>query len=280
MNKRLYENYEYESIYNKNYNIQDFRINNNYVYLRKTTISGNMIESEIYPVWKCKNDIPRGKRRRSSREAQKRLNDKNSRKNIVRLINCNFIRNDLYITLTYQDGYLPDEKRARKDIRNFLARVKRYRKRNKISEPLKYIYAIGYENNPGKSKKIRIHHHLIMNNMNRDDIEDLWGMGRADARRLEPDDFEFEGVGRYIANQGPERIGHSQNLKKPIVTKDRTTLTRRKAERLIRNENDYREYFENKYKDCRYLGCRTYVSDIFPGVYMYAKLRKTEVRRE
>jgi len=277
--KKLYEDYDYEEIYDKELTreeeIEDLRINNNYVYMIKTTTSGNMVESELYPIWKCRNNVPR-KKRGKSREVQKNLNKKNSRKNTVRLINANFVNGDLYITLTYKDGYLPDEKRARKDIRNYLDRVRRWRKRNGITEPLKYIYSIGFENDVEHSKKVRIHHHLIINQMDRDVAEDIWGMGRAEARRLKADDFQFEGVGRYIANQGPERIGNSLNLKKPTVTKDRTTLKNRKAEKLALNENDYKEFFEKKYKDCIYLDCKTYQSDDFPGVYFYARLKKKE----
>ena len=282
--KKLYEDYDYEEIYNKELTreeeIEDLRINNNYVYMRTTTISGEMVEASIYPVWKCNNDIPRGKRKGKSREAQKKLNNKNSRKNVVRLMNTNFIKDDLYISPTYKDGYLPNEKRARQDIRNYLARIRRWRKRNGIIEPLKYIYSVGFESDPEHSKKVRIHHHIIINKMDRDVVEDLWGLGRCESRRLKPDDFQFEGVARYIANQGPEKIGHSQNLKKPIVTKDRTTLTRRKAENLALNENEYKEFFEKKYKDCIYLDCKTYQSEDFPGVYFYARLRKKDVKRE
>ncbi len=282
--KKLYEDYDYEEVYDQKItseeDIEDLRINNNYVYLRRTIISGKIVEVEIYPIWKCRNDVPR-KKKGVSREAQKKLNEKNSRKNTVRLINTNFIeKEDLYITLTYKDGYLPDEKRARKDIQNYIARLKRWRKRNGITEPLKYIYSIGFEDNPEHSKKIRIHHHLIINKINRDVAEDLWGKGRAESRRLKPDDFQFEGVGRYIASQGRERIGHSTNLEKPIVKKDRTRLTNRKAEKIVRNENDYKEYFEKKYEDCIYLDCNTYQSSEFPGVYFYARLRKKEVKNE
>jgi hypothetical protein len=281
--KKLYEDYDYEEVYNQKIareeEIEDLRINNNYVYLRRTIISGKMVEVEIYPIWKCRNDVPRNKRG-ESREVQKKLNEKNARKKTVRLINANFVKEDLYITLTYKDGYLPDEKRARKDIQNYIARLKRWRKRNGITEPLKYIYSIGFENDPEHSKKNRIHHHLIINKMDRDIAENLWGKGRAESRRLQPDDFQFEGVGRYIASQGRERISYSTNLKKPIEKKDRTTLTRRKAENLARDQNGYKDYFENKYKDCIYLDCSTYQSDEFPGVYFYARLKKKEVKRE
>lgn len=275
---KLYDDYDYEDGYNKKIkreeSYEDLRLNNNYVYVRKTITSGNIVECEIYPVWKSKGDVPRGKRKKESRKAQQNLNRKNSIKNVIRLVNANFHDGDLYITLTYKDNYLPNESRARKDIRNYIAKIKRWRKKNGLKEELKYIYSIGFENDPDNSKKVRIHHHLIMSKMDRDAAEKMWTKGRSEARRLQADNYDFEGVSRYIASQGEERIAHSQNLKKPIVTIDRTSLTRRKAENLAINENDFKEYFEGKYKNSMYLDCNVYKSDDFPGVYFYARLRK------
>ncbi|CAG9705376.1 hypothetical protein [Clostridium neonatale] len=71
------------------------------------------------------------------------------------------------------------------------------------------------------------------------------------------------------------------NLKKPIITKDRTTLTRRKVETIAKNENDYKEFFENKYQGCRFIDCKAYISDEFAGVYLYARLiKEDEVKKE
>lgn len=41
---------------------EDLRINSNYVYVVKTIVSGEIVEKEIYPVWKRKGDMSRGKK--------------------------------------------------------------------------------------------------------------------------------------------------------------------------------------------------------------------------
>lgn len=288
MKKRLYEDYDYENEYKKELKkkseVEDLRLNNNYVYMRKTITSGNVVECEIYPVWKCKSDMPRKRTGKTTRKAQKNLNDKNRRKTIVRYINNNFGAEDIFLTLTYPDGYIPTEERALKDMKNYIAKVRRRRKKDGIKEPFKYIYVISYDNDPENSTAIRIHHHIIMSKMNRDVAEELWNIGRANSKRLQPDDFGLEGVARYMAQQPQKkkdqrrgkRFGHSTNLKKPKITYDRTTLTNRRAENMILKENDYKEYFEKRYKNCDYLDCKTYKSDLFPGVYFYARLRKRE----
>ena len=121
--KKKHKDYDYESIYSKllreetrEEKIEDLRMNSNYVYMRKKVTSGDMVEIEVYPIWKCKHNMTRSKQKNESKESQKKLNKKNSEKKVIRLINTNFEKDDLFITLTYEDGYLPDEKTARKDI--------------------------------------------------------------------------------------------------------------------------------------------------------------------
>ena len=282
MRKNRYKDYDYTSVYTKALKdekreelIEDLRINQNYVYWRRTITSGKIVEVEIYPVWKCKHDIPRRKNRVESTDSQKKLNNKNSKKKVVRLINTNFGKEDLYITVTYEDGFLPDEQTARKDMQNYIRRLKRYRKKHGLDE-LKYIYSIGYENEPNNSKKIRVHHHLIINKMDRNMAEELWGKGTANSKRLQPDDFELTGVAKYIANQGPERWSASRNLKKPKVTLNRTGLTKRKAINLISEPVLFKDIFEDKYQDCIYKDYKVYYSEESPGVYLYIRMRKKE----
>ena len=270
------EIYDYEVEYNNEIKqeeaLQDLNINSSYSYVKKTITSGSLIEVEIYPVWNKKNDLRNEKKNRSSKE-QEKINKKNKIKNFIRLVNTNFIENDLFITLTYKDKHLPNEEEARRDITNYLNKVKRYRKKAGLSD-IKYIYAISYENDRIGSKKVRIHHHLIMSKMDRDIAEKLWTKGRASAKRLQADDNCFEGVARYIANQSKKRIGHSRNLKKPTITIDRTSLTRRKAENLAINYTLHKNYFEKQYRNTKYIECTSYKSDNWAGVYIYAKLRK------
>ena len=282
MKKSRYRDYDYTSIYNKALKeetkeglIEELRINQNYVYWRKTITSGRMVELEIYPMWKCKHDMPRNKDRVDSKKSQKNLNDKNSKKKVVRLINTNFGKEDLYITVTYEDGYLPDEKTARKDMQNYIRRLNHYRKKNGLDE-LKYIYSIGYEENPEESKKIRIHHHLIIDKMDRDIAENLRGKGRADSKRLKPNDFELTGVAKYIASQGSERWSASMNLKKPKVTMNRTGLTRTKAIELISEPVLFKDIFEKEFPNCTYKDYQAYYSEENPGVYLSVRMRKKE----
>jgi hypothetical protein len=164
---------------------------------------------------------------------------------------------------------------ARRDIQNYIKRLKRYRKKNGLDD-LKYIYVIEFEDKP--SKKTRVHHHIIINKMDRDIAEELWGKGWANADKLKPNDFGLEGVARYIAKDlnGSRRWSGSRNLKQPKITKSRTRLTRRKVENLAKSQNDFKEIFERVYPNSEYKDCKTNYSDIAAGFYLYVRLRKKE----
>lgn len=282
-----YADYSYLEIYNETVlgartveeRIEEIRASGkNYRYMVKTIISGSMIESNIYPVYERRKDRPRREKNKMSKEAQVKLNDKNSKLKFIRLVNANFSKDDLMITLTYEDRYLPTEKQAKKDITNYIRRIKAYRKKNGLPE-LKYIYVIGYED-PEKqhgNKKVRVHHHIIINQMDREAAENLWGRGRVEAKRLQPDEYGLEGIARYMAAQRGKRWYPSQNLIKPKEYKSTTKISRRKAERIALNENDHKELFEKLYSDkYKFLDCKTYISDITGGTYLYCRMRKRD----
>lgn len=285
------DQYEYEEVYNQiarkfgeetiQEQIEFQREQRKYTYIVKTITSGKMRECEIYPVWPNRAAVPKVEKSKSRIE-QQNLNNKNAQKKVVRLVNANFDKKDIMITLTYDDDYIPTEEQARKDIRNYFDRIRRYRKKKELSE-LKYIYVIEYmtKEEQEQTKKIRIHHHVIMSGMDRDDAERIWGKGRStECRRLKPDDFGLEGLAKYITKapkEGTRRWGASLNLTKPVETKNRTRLTKRKVEKLVLDENGMCEMFGKLYEGYVLNDFTTYLSNFVAGYYIYAKFRKENI---
>jgi hypothetical protein len=185
----------------------------------------------------------------------------------------------LFITLTYKDKYLPTEKQAKKDVQNYIRRIKAYRKKNNLPD-LKYVYVLEFvdEEERHKSKKIRVHHHIIINNMDRNVAEDLWGKGRVEAKRLQPDDFGLEGIARYMVKQPRgKRWYASRNLKQPVVHRAVTKLTKRKAENMAMKQDSLEEVFEKMYSyKYNYINCQPFYSDIVGGFYLYCKMKKRD----
>lgn len=244
------------------------------IYREKKIYSGNILEVEIYPISLQERKKERKKKERESLQKQKNLNDKNARKHVTRLINNNFTDLDLAITLTYSNKYLPkNQEEARKDVINYLRRIKRYRKKEGLGE-LKYIAVIEYKEQV-EGKSIRIHHHLIISGMDRDKAEELWGKGRANADRLKADEFGYEAIGRYITKdpKGNRRWTQSRNLDQPTVKVNDFKYSKKKVNELAKSQGDkntfnklYPEYFLNE--------CKAEANDLTGYTYLYIKMRK------
>ena len=142
------------------------------------------------------------------------------------LMDANFGKNDLHVTLTYR-GTPPDYEQARKDVRNYLRAVKRMREKAGLPE-MKYIYVLEEEGADGEKR--RIHVHLMMTGgISREALEEKWGRGYANCDRLQPE----EGTGllelaRYFTKQGMEKHRRawsaSKNLRQPRTTISRTRI--------------------------------------------------------
>ena len=83
-----------------------FRHRNVFRYRTRTIKAGNVLEVEIFPIWNTQNEVREAKKH-TTREAQKNLNDKNAKKKFIRKINANFTEEDLCVTLTYSNGFVP-----------------------------------------------------------------------------------------------------------------------------------------------------------------------------
>ncbi len=241
-------------------------------YRTKKIYSGKFLEVEMYPVYSGPKN-GRSKKIKASSLKQKNLNDKNAKKNIIRLIHSNFTEGDLMITLSYSNKNRPKtEEQAKKDIDNYLRRIKRYRQKNNL-EDLKYIAVIEYKEEL-EGKNIKLHHHLIMNSMNRDEAERIWGKGYANTMRLEEDENGLEGITRYITKdpKGKKRIKQSRNLKQPVIKIKDNEITKRTINKFIKDV-DRQDYFERKYKNYQYVNSEIYINDI-TGVAVSIKMRK------
>lgn len=244
-------------------------------YREKKIYSGKMLEIEIYPVSNKERKQKREKKEKVSAPKQKNLNEKNAKKHLIRLINTNFTDQDLAVHLTYTQEELPgSEEEARKDVVNYIRRVKHYRKKNELP-PLKYIAVIEFKEPEQTNKGIRIHHHIIMNGMDRDIAEQLWGKGRANADRLKEDEYGYEGLARYITKdpRGSKRWTQSKNLKQPIIKVNDYKYSRRKVTQIAKCPED-RSQFENLYPGYIFTKCNTEVNDMTAGTHLYIKMRK------
>ena len=243
-------------------------------YRARTIKAGNMLEVEVYPIWNTQNEVRRAKHA-TTREAQRNLNDRNAKKKLIRKINANFTDDDICVTLTYKDGFIPDEDQARRDIRNYLRRVRGWRRKNGLPE-MKYVYVIEFGGGDGRRK--RVHHHVIMSGMDRNTAETLWqGRGWANSRRLQPDDYGLEALARYMTKEpnGGKRWAASRNLVDPKITEADTKISKRRVETMAQDLEDApAAIFGKLFPEYEFNDCTVKHSPYVAGAYIYARMHR------
>ena len=249
-------------------------------YRVKTIKSGNALEVEIFPLWNLQNEI-RAARINTTRPAQVNLNERNAKKNLVRKVNANFTDQDYHITLTYRGGVLPDEPQARRDMQNYIRRVRYYAKKNNLP-PLKYIYVIEFASGDGRRR--RVHHHLIINGgIDRQVLKDIWERGRVWVDELTPENGTLDGLALYMFKQPgkfikSKRWAASRNLKRPHVTTSDHKISKRQAETLAADmEKSAPGIFSKIFNGYTFDDCTVKGSEFVAGAYIYAKMFKTVI---
>lgn len=245
-------------------------------YKTRTIRCGEAVEVEAYPIYsRAYPDAARMKERIRSSRAQQRLNDKRAENHFRRKAECNFGRNDYFLTLTYR-GTAPTMEQAKKDFRNFISRINRRRARKGLG-PCKYMAVIEAGNKNG-----RAHHHVLMEGgLSREEIEDAWGKGFANCDRLKPDRDGLKAVCKYMLKaagtearaKDQKRWSCSRNLKEPRITESVHKVSKRQAARIaqdaeLQGEGIMRKLFPGL-ELCE-LSVRR--SDFLAGAYIFARL--------
>jgi len=212
------------------------------VYRERKILCGDYLEVQIFPVFKSQKG--RSAKAKPTSEVQEKLNAKNAEFQITRTMHANFTRADVEAHLTYNDDTLPDSpEQAQRDAWNFLRRVKRYRAKHGLP-PLKYI-SVTEIGNGG-----RIHHHITMNGgIDRDVLEELWGKGYANTKRLQFNRSGITGLAKYITKSPLfyKRWNASRNLRKPKITERDGRISQRRVKELANFDSENSQAFEKLY---------------------------------
>ena len=216
-------------------------------YRTTTTVAGDILVAEIHPAWgRKKRTIARKAKHNLTAERIQKYNEQRARFRLELLMDENFSADDLNMTLTYTDA--PTAAEVRKDIRNYIDRLKRERKKRNLPE-LKYIYAIEDERD---GRKKQLHCHLVMSGgINREDAEKIWRKGSevrgfTNCDRLQPDKEGLRKLAHYIYDQnrgkkdkpkGKRHYSCSKNLKEPRVRSSMSRVGNAKVRRMAKDFN-------------------------------------------
>lgn len=247
-------------------------------YCTKTEKAGDTLVLTVYPIL-GRSDRAKAEaaRKAMSRERQTRYNRERARRRLALLMDANFGKNDLHVTLTYR-GTPPEYEQARKDVRNYLRAVKRMREKAGLPE-MKYIYVI--EEEGGDGEKRRIHVHLMMTGgISREALEEKWGRGYANCDRLQPEEGNgLMELARYFTKLEQEKHRRawsaSKNLRQPRTTVSRTRMSNAKVRRLCQEmPGSAAEIMGKLYPGYKVGAVEPYVSDWIRGVYLRIRLRR------
>lgn len=243
-------------------------------YRRHRITAGPRLEVEIYPVFgKEQREKTRQAKSNATPEAMARYNLEQAKRKVIRLADANFDERDIALTLTYA-GDPPSYERAQKDVQNFLNKIKRRRKKADLPET-KYIYTIE-DNEDGRKHRIHVHM-LLSGGLAREEIEQIWEKGYANADRLKPDNCGLEAIARYIMKQQRNRRKWcgSRNLKKPKEDKRDCRISNGRVKCIAYDfRNEAKETMEKLYPSYQFVRCEVRYSDIVDGVYIRCLMRR------
>lgn len=271
----------------------------------KTIRSGDTLEIEAFPLIRISTEAKRERERRKSSQAQQRLNLNNARKRVCRLIETNFGAKDYavhftfdygmyhaghenkeeYISRMLKSGMPLTEHEARKEVKNYLRRLKREMARSGTDgKELKYLYVIESGKEPAPDDpnpmptKYHIHAVISAPGLTREVIESLWQKGYVNADRLNLSHNGLQALSRYItkSNKFSRRWAHSRNLKEPTITVSDRKISKRRAAAMAMDVMQFgREIFEKLYPGYKLQeDAAVKFSDFVPGAYIYARMRR------
>jgi len=240
-------------------------------FVRETAyICGDYMDVDVYPVYQRP-----GKRRQKSkptREIQRKLNQRNRERAFRRLLLLNFSEKDLYLTLSYAQE--PESREAaQRALAAYLRRVKRRREKAGLA-PLRYMACT-----VGGLAGTRTHHHLILSgDLSREELEDLWGLGYANTRRLRLDQDGAEGLSRYITRQKTasyRKWTSSRNLQRPEPQqRDGAISPRELGDLAAEADRGSWDRLEARFPGWEIIGARAEYNPVNGGVYVRLELKR------
>lgn len=231
-------------------------------------ICGDYMTVDVFPVF----TKPGKKRKRGkpSSEIQKKLNQRHAEERFFRLVHANFTHEDVALHLTYDIVPLSMDA-AKKDIQNFFRRIKYARMKAGLPE-LKYVYKTEI------SKTGRIHHHIIMSGgLSRDLIEEKWGKGYANSKRLRFTESGVKGLTVYMlkGDETYRRWTPSKNLVDPAPLSRDYKIGKKDVEQLMELDTVVASA-EKLYEGWEFVEGDTERNNVNAGVYVKLLMRRKD----
>lgn len=251
----------------------------------KLTYSGDTLEPDFYLIDTAGRIYHRGKKKKTSRAAQKKLNHENAVKKLRRILEENFTEDDYKIDLTFCDDEMPlTYSDCQKMWTNFVRRLKR--RRDKLGLPeLKYAYSIECKVSK-RTGVARFHFHgAISGGVSPKELRKIWGHG--DINKI--DNLQFtnkalEPLAKYMLKersnellpQGRKCYTTSQNLRPPKEKVKDGVFSAAYLERLCKERIDDTDFWERRYKGYRFIEAKASHNGDYGTWHLSVFMRKKE----
>lgn len=268
----------------------------NFVREKKIVCGKNYMEVDLYSLSESQLESKKGKRSKNKKVSlpkQEKMNSKNARRRFIQIAETNFGQDDIFLTVTYKDKYLPrsyDD--SQREVRNYIRRIKDRMKSKGVEGELKYIVVTSMREKNGDESSVRYHHHFLIScGLDRDSIESLWrrprrkgqkvgeSIGYANSKRIQEDvNTGILGLANYLAKHTTykRRWSCSQNLERPYERTNDHKYSRKKLLQYALDPYDI-ERWEKIYKGYTIAdkdnGIEAIYND-FTGWSIYLKLRR------
>jgi hypothetical protein len=264
----------------------------------KKIYCGDFLEVDIYPYTetpgKRNKKRKRAKKKKLSPPKQRNLNDKNSRRYLIQLINANFGSRDYKVEATYNSENHPETvEEAEREVDNFFSRIN-YKRKKKGLKPARRVCINESSVYKDTGKLKHMHHHIYLEGgLTRDEVESCWSrpknkgqevgdkIGRINANWLQPDENGLAGIATYTSKDtkaGKKKWSSSHNLIKPEqATPVDGRYSKRQVEKIAKGEVDI-DYINKKYPGWKITdkdyGIRVEYNEHTNHYYIYLRLRR------
>lgn len=170
-----------------------------------------------------KEKVRRGQRVKGRASMAKiKANERDAVRRLARVLHCNFVPGDMWVTLTYRPETLPESIEAAKDgFSRFMRKVRRAFADEHGRNP-RYVISTSHTD-PDTGERVRVHHHLVMEQLAYEMVCQLWPKEDVTYRHLQG--WDYTGVARYIiSNAERDKAGEKKwstsrgNMEKPVCT--------------------------------------------------------------
>ena len=214
----------------------------------------------------------RSKKAKPTSEIQKKLNQRNAERKLIRLLNTNFTKRDIRFDLTYDEDHYPSSpEEAQKQCQNFLRRVK-YARAKRGLPALKYVFVTEIGRDKG-----RLHHHVVMSGgMDITELAEIWGRGYTAAKPLQFNEQGITGIAMYLVKEpilGKRWCG-SRNLSKPIEAERTGQLPQYQVREWNNSGMDNKAEIEQTYEGYTLADVKPFFNEVNGGYYVTLRLQK------